>query len=183
MELLERAGELAELEALVESGRGRLVLIAGEAGIGETSLVRALRDRLAGRATFLIGACEPLSVPVPLAPLRELAGDLAGADSLALARSLLEVLCAPAVAVLEDAHWASTATLNVLRASSPAGWRTPASSCSSPTATTSSPPTRRWPCSSAISPPALRPRGWRWPRSLPPRSASSPTPRASTPPS
>ena len=29
-------------------------------------MVRALRDRLAGRATFLIGACEPLSVPVPL---------------------------------------------------------------------------------------------------------------------
>ena len=115
MELLERAGELAELEALVESGRGRLVLIAGEAGIGKTSLVRALRDRLAGRATFLIGACEPLSVPVPLAPLRELAGDLAGADSLALARSLLEVLRAPAVAVLEDAHWADPATLDVLR--------------------------------------------------------------------
>ena len=115
MELLERAGELAELEAIVESGRGQLVLIAGEAGIGKTSLVRALRGRL--DATFLIGACEPLSVPVPLAPLRELAGDLEGGDALALARSLLAILRerAPAVAVLEDAHWADPATLDVLR--------------------------------------------------------------------
>ena len=113
MELLERAGELAELEAIVESGRGRLVLIAGEAGIGKTSLVRALRERL--DATFLIGACEPLSVPVPLAPLRELAADLEGADAVALTRSLLEVLRPPAVAVLEEAHWADPATLDVLR--------------------------------------------------------------------
>ena len=48
MELLERAEELAELEAIAGSGRGRLVLIAGEAGIGKTSLVRALRGRLEG---------------------------------------------------------------------------------------------------------------------------------------
>jgi DNA-binding CsgD family transcriptional regulator/tetratricopeptide (TPR) repeat protein len=113
VELLERAGELAELEAIVASGRGRLVLIAGEAGIGKTSLVRALRERL--DATFFIGACEPLSVPVPLAPLRELAAGLEGADALALTRSLLAVLRPPAVAVLEDAHWADPATLDVLR--------------------------------------------------------------------
>ena len=127
MELLERAGELAELEAIVASGRGRLVLIAGEAGIGKTSLVRALRGRL--EATFLIGACEPLSVPVPLAPLRELAADLdsaderglasalVGSDALAIARSLVALLRerAPAVAVLEDAHWADPATLDVVR--------------------------------------------------------------------
>jgi DNA-binding CsgD family transcriptional regulator len=81
--LLERGDELAALESVVEAardGRGQLVLVAGEAGIGKTSLVRALRERLGeGAAAFLVGVCEPLSVPVPLAPLRELVGAAARA--------------------------------------------------------------------------------------------------------
>jgi DNA-binding NarL/FixJ family response regulator len=122
--LLERGEELAALESVVEAardGRGQLVLVAGEAGIGKTSLVRALRARLGERAAFLLGACEPLSVPVPLAPLREIVGAEAsgsdGEDALALARLVLGALRAraPAVAVLEDAHWADPATVDVLR--------------------------------------------------------------------
>ena len=118
--LLERGEELAALESVVEAardGRGQLVLVAGEAGIGKTSLVRALRARLGERAAFLLGACEPLSVPVPLAPLREIVGAEAsgsdGEDALALARLVLGALRAraPAVAVLEDAHWADPARL------------------------------------------------------------------------
>jgi energy-coupling factor transporter ATP-binding protein EcfA2 len=57
--LLERGEELAALESVVEAardGRGQLVLVAGEAGIGKTSLVRALRERLGQRAAFLVGA-------------------------------------------------------------------------------------------------------------------------------
>ena len=49
--LLERGEELAALESVVEAardGRGQLVLVAGEAGIGKTSPVRALRARRAG---------------------------------------------------------------------------------------------------------------------------------------
>jgi DNA-binding NarL/FixJ family response regulator len=122
--LLERGEELAALESAVDAardGRGQLVLVAGEAGIGKTSLVRALRERLGARAAFLIGVCEPLSVPVPLAPLRELVAAEApaapGEDALAFARSVLGTLRAraPAVAVLEDAHWADPATVDVLR--------------------------------------------------------------------
>jgi DNA-binding CsgD family transcriptional regulator len=122
--LLERGEQLAALESVVEAardGRGRLVLVAGEAGIGKTSLVRALRGRLDGRAAFLVGACEPLSVPVPLAPLRELVGSESSAaqgdDALAFAQEVLGGLRAraPAVAVLEDAHWADPATVDVLR--------------------------------------------------------------------
>ena len=66
----------------------------------------------------MVGACEPLSVPVPLAPWREIVGgEPAGEDSLAFALSVLGVLRAraPAVAVLEDAHWADPATVDVLR--------------------------------------------------------------------
>jgi len=126
--LLERGDELATLVGVVAdaaAGRGALVLLAGEAGIGKTSLVRALRDAVQADVAFLVGACEPLSVPAPLAPVRELAeaagaadlGDLETGDRLALARALLEALerRAPALAVIEDAHWADPTTLDVLR--------------------------------------------------------------------
>jgi DNA-binding CsgD family transcriptional regulator/tetratricopeptide (TPR) repeat protein len=126
--LLEREDELEALGRAVDrarGGSGLLVFVAGEAGIGKTSLIRALRLRSEGRAEFCAGACEPLSVPVPLAPVRELmsaagagpTGELDGADRLALARSLLDVLIAraPVVAVIEDAHWADPGTLDVLR--------------------------------------------------------------------
>src|SRR5579884_765201 len=125
--LLERDAELAALEAVVgelAAGHGRLVLVGGEAGIGKTSLVRELRRRTASSARFFVAGCEALSVPAPLAPVRELAeaagaGDVAdrAGDPLALARSLLRALSAhaPVVAVVEDAHWADPATLDVLR--------------------------------------------------------------------
>jgi predicted ATPase len=74
--LLERDEELtmlADVVAAAYRGHGELVLLGGEAGIGKTSLLRALRTRLRGAMPFLIGGCEPLSVPIPLAPLRELA--------------------------------------------------------------------------------------------------------------
>ena len=126
--LLERDADVTALRdavARARSGRGSLVLVGGEAGIGKTSLVRAVRDEVGDRARFLIGACEPLSVPVPLLPIRELAAaagaadlrELAGDDRLALASALLELLARqpPTVAVVEDAHWADPATLDVVR--------------------------------------------------------------------
>jgi len=106
-------------------GKGCLVLVGGEAGIGKTSLVRALRERVGSEVEFMWGACEPLSVPVPLAPLRELldaagAGDLAALgsdDRLILAGAVRGAMIerAPVVAVVEDAHWADPLTLDLLR--------------------------------------------------------------------
>jgi DNA-binding CsgD family transcriptional regulator len=126
--LLERDAELTALQDVVRGlapGRGRLVLVGGEAGIGKTTLVRALRARADERVAFVAGACEALSVPVPLAPVRELAEALGvpdpaegeATDRLLVARGLLEALAAraPAVAVIEDAHWADPTTLDVLR--------------------------------------------------------------------
>lgn len=125
--LLERDTELETLERVaheVLAGRGRLVLVSGEAGIGKTSLVNALRERLEGSVAMLVGACEPLSVPAPLAPIRELV-EAAGSpelgweepDRIRLARSVLDVLeqRAPVVAVIEDAHWADPTTVDVVR--------------------------------------------------------------------
>lgn len=126
--LLEREEELRTLAQAVDraqEGVGTVVLVGGEAGAGKTSLVRALREQRRGQVSFLIGACEPLSVPVPLGPMRELfeaasGGDLmraGGDDRLALGRLLLGALAdqAPVVAVIEDAHWADPLTLDVLR--------------------------------------------------------------------
>lgn len=128
MRLLEREDELGVLAAAVEdarAGRGSLALVSGEAGIGKSSLVRALREGAGERATFLTGACEPLSVPVPLAPLRELVegaggGDLlepASDDRLVLVRRVASALAAnaPVVAVIEDVHWADPLTLDLVR--------------------------------------------------------------------
>lgn len=126
--LLERDGELATLVDAVEEAcadRGSVVLVAGEAGGGKSSLMRAFADATRDRAQFLVAGCEPLSVPVPLAPVRELAAELgladvaglSGDDRFALSGSLLHALRArtPAVVVVEDVHWADPATLDVLR--------------------------------------------------------------------
>ena len=125
--LLEREAELAALDALaaaVAGGHGRTLLIGGEAGAGKSSLVRALAERAAAPA-ILASACEPLSVPIPLGPVRELAAlagsaDLAAGeafDRLALVRSLLDAAGrrGPVVLVVEDIHWADPATIDVLR--------------------------------------------------------------------
>jgi len=66
-----------------------------------------------------------LSVPEPLGPLHELAAaagaalelEPIGADRRSLARALQAALTSrgPAIAVLEDAHWADPATLDVVR--------------------------------------------------------------------
>ncbi len=126
--LLEREDELEMLVGAVDEaagGSGCLLLVGGEAGIGKTTLVRALRARIGAEVAFLFGACEPLSVPVPLGPLRELyeaarggdLTDLRSDDRLVLARGLLSALSerAPVVAVVEDLHWADPLTLDLLR--------------------------------------------------------------------
>jgi DNA-binding CsgD family transcriptional regulator len=128
MRLLERDDELELLVRMVvdaADGAGSLVLVGGEAGIGKTTLVRALRDSLDERVAFFVGACEPLSVPIPLGPVRELveaagAGELAqlgSDDRLVLMRAFQDALerRAPVVAVIEDLHWADPLTLDLVR--------------------------------------------------------------------
>src|SRR6185437_9616233 len=92
---------------------------------GKTTLLRALQAQLPAGCTMLTGACEPLSVPQPLGPLREIveaAGgtdltDLAGDDRLTQARWVSRALQdrGAALAVVEDVHWADPLTLDVIR--------------------------------------------------------------------
>jgi hypothetical protein len=61
---LERAEDLSvPMEALAgvrASGQGRLVLVAGEAGVGKTALIARFCELRPGSVRVSWGACEPL---------------------------------------------------------------------------------------------------------------------------
>ena len=126
--LLERAAELSTLvdclEAVERSSRGQILLVAGEAGVGKTTLVRQFCEMHSQPARILWGACDPLFTPRPLGPLVAVAqaagGELeavveSGAPYDVVAALAHELSArAPTVFVLEDLHWADEATLDVL---------------------------------------------------------------------
>jgi DNA-binding CsgD family transcriptional regulator len=127
--LLERDSALEELRlALAEAagGRGRLVLVAGEAGVGKTAVVQAFCNEQDGEVRVFGGSCDPLFTPRPLGPFADIADDAGGELAAVLERQgsahdLVSALLAqttgrrPAIFVLEDVHWADEATLDVLR--------------------------------------------------------------------
>jgi DNA-binding CsgD family transcriptional regulator/tetratricopeptide (TPR) repeat protein len=129
MELLEREPLLAALDDRLQAaaaGSGSLVLLAGEAGIGKTSLARAFCDRHADEAEVWWGACDALTTPRALGPLYDIARD-AGGDLAAVMASeasrherfsgLLDALTSPLrpiIVVIEDLHWIDDATRDLL---------------------------------------------------------------------
>jgi ATP/maltotriose-dependent transcriptional regulator MalT len=129
-EVLERDTELSALADAVQAaagGAGCVVLIMGEAGIGKSSLVEALRARLPGSGRMLVGYCDDLATPRTLGPFRDLAGNVRAELSRAVTDGsdrdrVLAALHAelswpehPTVLVIEDVHWADDATLDALR--------------------------------------------------------------------
>ncbi|MDQ2910648.1 MAG: AAA family ATPase, partial [Actinomycetota bacterium] len=126
--LLERDAFLKALRETLEEaedGRGRLVLLAGEAGVGKTALVRSFCGELHADVSVLGGACDALFTPRPLGPLADVAAQIGGPLAELIARdarayevlsAVVEVLSAgPTVLILEDLHWADEATLDLLR--------------------------------------------------------------------
>ncbi len=124
--LLERERHLSLLDgwwAAAAAGRGSLVLVAGEAGGGKTSLVR----QLAPYDDAWVGWCEPLVTPRPMGPLLDVAlqvGDpllravRAASDPYDAFGALLEALRqrrAPTLLVVEDAHWCDDSTAAMLQ--------------------------------------------------------------------
>src|SRR5262245_61368654 len=79
LQLLERDDQLRQLAALYEraaSGHGACAVVAGEAGIGKTALVRAFTETVAQRGAVLWGGCEALFTPRPLGPIVDMAAAL-----------------------------------------------------------------------------------------------------------
>src|SRR6201989_1773127 len=126
-ELLERDELLERFEAALAAaaaGHGRLVLLGGEGGVGNTTLLRAFcaADR-PGRVLW--GACERLFTPRALGPFLDIA-DAAGVELAEIsphARAPYELLGAlageltrrpPTVLVIEYVHWADVGTLDML---------------------------------------------------------------------
>jgi DNA-binding CsgD family transcriptional regulator/tetratricopeptide (TPR) repeat protein len=128
--MLERDAELAALAHAAREaadGHGSVVLVKGEAGIGKSSLVEALRSHLPAEGRMLVGYCDDLATPRTLGPFR----DLVGSVGTELSRAVTDgserdrVLTAlrteltwpdhPTVLVIEDVHWADDATLDALR--------------------------------------------------------------------
>ncbi|MBM0227882.1 AAA family ATPase, partial [Micromonospora sp. ATA51] len=137
MELLERAGPLDALDELLTASAagGRIALVAGEAGAGKSALVSAFTAAVGVRARVLQGGCDPLLTPRALGPLHDIGRQIGGALAERLADSrtgggregerrgvlfdaLLDELAGPRqrrrpVLVIEDAHWADEATLDL----------------------------------------------------------------------
>jgi predicted ATPase len=138
--LVGRDRELATLRdalAAVLAGRGSLVLIGGEAGIGKTALADTICAEAASRgALVLVGRCYDLAETPPHGPWVEVltrsshvggmpsAPDLSGSGTIvgqaalfSAARDHLPALAAqrPLVLLLDDLHWADPASLDLLR--------------------------------------------------------------------
>ncbi|MEZ4563710.1 MAG: LuxR C-terminal-related transcriptional regulator [Thermomicrobiales bacterium] len=122
--MLERDAALAEMRHCLrqaDAGHGLVLLVCGEAGMGKTSLLNRF---LAGTAArVLLGRCDGVATPRPLAPIFDLNEPtltsllLEQAPRDLLFRAVLERLAsrhATSILAIEDAHWADEATIDLL---------------------------------------------------------------------
>lgn len=128
-----RAGELDRLVRLVGTEPGRppsVALVAGEAGVGKTRLLRELLDRVEGRLPILAGQADQGALGRPFDLLLD-ALDTSAADPDALAAiadrtrpledrldigiGLVRAAVAgrPSLLVFEDLHWADSESLTL----------------------------------------------------------------------
>ncbi|HEY6101654.1 MAG TPA: AAA family ATPase [bacterium] len=117
---------LAERWEAARRGRGSVVFVGGDAGVGKTTLARKFCEIVSKTARVAWGICEPFSTPRALGPLLDI-GDALGlefpplrtaAERQRVFRVLLEMLRRPGAAtvlVFEDVHWADEASLDLLR--------------------------------------------------------------------
>jgi DNA-binding CsgD family transcriptional regulator len=126
--LLERDSCIEQLDEWLAdalAGRGRLVLVGGEAGIGKTALARSFCRRRDRDARVLWGACDGLRTPRALGPFVDIASTTGGGLRKVVENGKKPTACfaalvgelagdSPSIIVLEDVHWADEATLDVL---------------------------------------------------------------------
>ncbi|MGC4110874.1 MAG: LuxR C-terminal-related transcriptional regulator [Nocardioides sp.] len=127
MVLLERTsalGSTADYLVSAAAGNGRLVFVGGEAGVGKTTFVDRVVADAGSSVRLATGACDGSTTPAPLGPLREMLPALPvgiwpdDAERPEVFLRLTEALArpgAPHLLVIEDAHWADDATLDLVR--------------------------------------------------------------------
>ena len=129
VDLLEREqclSSLAEWLTAATEHNGGIVLVAGEAGIGKSTLMHEFVARRQNDVRVLWGACDALFTPRPLAPLYDIARQTQGALLEAInARATREDIFSatldelergdPALVVFEDVHWADKATYDLIK--------------------------------------------------------------------
>jgi DNA-binding CsgD family transcriptional regulator len=127
VELLERDSLLAELHEIYSAavgGVGAMVFVSGEAGIGKTALTGRFCEGLPAETVVHRGFCDALGTPRALGPLHDISRTslsalrpllTVGHDRHTLFSAFLDLLgTGPFVTVIEDAHWADEATLDLL---------------------------------------------------------------------
>jgi DNA-binding CsgD family transcriptional regulator len=125
VKLLEREEALATLVGALDgarAGSGAVVLVSGEAGIGKSRLLETFIADEAHDVRVLLGACDDLAVPRPLGPFLDIAEGLADLmqrsepAAVDAPRVVFEELRRgrPTLCVVEDAHWADAAAIDVI---------------------------------------------------------------------
>lgn len=113
-------------ESLVRDG-GAIVLVSGEAGIGKTTFLQSFLENVGKEFTVRWGSCDPLTTPRVLGPVHDMYSHFGPKVQSALDDEApfsklvncviddLQNTVKPNLFVVEDAHWADNATLDLLK--------------------------------------------------------------------
>ncbi|SFB50763.1 AAA ATPase domain-containing protein [Rhizobium sp. NFR07] len=128
--LLEREAVTEKLLSTLKDaalGRGRIVVLEGDAGIGKTALLQQFSELVESDYIVHWGWNDPFTTPRPLGPLQDMAITIspelssllrrAEAPDLIFSELLSTIVTSPKTMILvfEDLHWADRATFDLIR--------------------------------------------------------------------